>query len=234
MTTTAPFTAADAAADYYLATLRRETAALPRRQRDSVRLDVAEHLQLDESDEITATDVDDVIRSLGSPAAVARAGFDEADRSSRRTIRPSFGFLSKRLQAVVALIYGIPALVGLVILAAANMGQSISAVSDILDPRVLWQLAPVLLVALPPLLAPWTTWFRVSVVCFGAYALYLVAQVVVISFAISNVLAASFYTVNLSTLLTTHALGFILSGVALWWSPRVLRSHRAPSQEAAS
>lgn len=233
MTTITPFTASAAAADY-LTELRRETAALPRRQRDSVRLDVAEHLELDEPDEITATELDDVIHSLGSPAAVARAGFDEADRSSRRTIRPSFDFLSKRLQGAIALLYGIPALAGLVLLAVANMGQSISAVSDVIDPRVLWQLAPVLLVSLPPLVAPWTTWFRVSVVCFGAYALYLVAQVVVISFAMSNVLAASFYTVNLSTLLTTHALGFILSGVALWRSPRVLRSHRAPLNEAAS
>lgn len=199
--TTATMT--DAQRDY-AADLRRELAVLPRRSARDIRTGIEEHI-LDDGH------VD--VASFGVPSAIARSALDEQATHRGRAIRPSLRLPSKSLQLAVAVIAAPFVLFAL--LAFPNAGSV-----DSLIGAILW-----VVIALPPLLVRWPTWWSTSIACAFAHVAYVVVALVV-SMAGRNVTAAGTAFLMTPTIAIAHFAALVLALVALLRAPKVLRVGR--------
>ncbi|PPI34887.1 MULTISPECIES: hypothetical protein [unclassified Rathayibacter] len=186
----------------YTARLRRELAVLPRRSRRELLEDASEHAVGDESE---------LARSFGDPVEIARAALDQHDARTGRPMRPSLLLPSKLLQLGAAVLTGPFAAIALLDLLLNGTALGL--------PRLaLWAL-----IALPPLLARWTTWWRVSLACAALHACYL-AVAAVVTLGGGNVPAPAVALLLSAPVALAQLLALGLSAVALLRAPRVLRA----------
>jgi uncharacterized membrane protein len=191
--------------EQYLGRLRRELSVLPRTHRASTLSDLADHLD-------DAGDGERLfVSEVGTPADIARVGLESLDSAAGRSVRPSVGMPSKRLQVSALIIYGLPVLFGLI-----GQGGSSSL--------ALLQLAPLILIALPPLLSTWRLWWRVTLACTTIFGLFLVVSVVVSTTASSVDAHGTVFLVSWASL-AIRSIALVLMVIALIQAPAVLRRH---------
>ncbi|KQQ03411.1 MULTISPECIES: hypothetical protein [unclassified Rathayibacter] len=191
----------DATRQSYTARLRRELAVLPRRSRRDLLEHAAEH----------AADEPESTSSFGDPVAIARAALEQHDVGSRRPLRLSPLLPSKLLQIGAAVVTSPFALVALIDL--LTTGSTLG-----LPRMALW-----MLIALPPLLARWTRWWRVSLVCTILQTCYLAAALVV-TLGGGSVPSAGVVLLVTGPLAVAQVLALTLSVIALVRAPSVLRT----------
>lgn len=189
--------------EQYLGRLRRELSVLPRAHRESTLSDLADHLEDAGEDERL------LVSQVGTPADIARVGLESLDTAAGRSVRPSVGMTSKRLQVVALIIYGLPILFGVV-----GLGGSSSL--------ALLQLAPLILIALPPLLSTWRLWWVVSLTCTTIFGLFLVVSVVVSTTGSSVDAHGTVFLVSWASV-AIRSLALALMVIALVRAPVVLR-----------
>ncbi|MDO9394919.1 MAG: hypothetical protein Q7T71_00075 [Herbiconiux sp.] len=194
----------------YLGRLRRELAVLPRAHRESTLRDLADHLE-DAGDGRRL-----LVSEVGSPADIARAGLESLDAAAGRSVRPSAGMPSKRLQVAASIIYGMP----LLLLVSIGLGGA--------RWMALLQLVPLVLIALPPLLSTWRAWWRVSLTCTAGFALFLLVSVVVSAGAFPVSALGTIFLVSPGSV-AIRGLALLLMVIALVRAPVVLRPHRRPA-----
>lgn len=192
----------------YAAELRRELAVLPLRSRRRLLQDASEHAA-DTADEQEFAD------SFGDPAMIVRTALEQHDTDARRPSRPSLLMPSKLLQLGAAVLASPLAVIAVIdFFASGFASDSVSGLLRI----ALWAL-----IALPPLLARWATWWRASLLCTGLQACYL-AIALVIFLGGWNVPAAGIVFLLNGPLAAIQSLVFALSIVALIRAPHVLRT----------
>lgn len=195
----------DATRHDYTVQLRRELAVLPRRSRRGLLQDASEHAA-------SAGDEPGFANSFGDPAVIARAALEQHDIDARRVARPSPLMPSKLLQVGAAVLSSPFAAVALIDLLATGSTFGLPTIA-------LWAL-----IALPPLLARWTMWWRISLACTILYACSLAVASVVTLGGFNVPSAMTVFILN-GPLAATHILALTLSVVALLRAPQVLRTH---------
>ncbi|MFB2586717.1 HAAS signaling domain-containing protein [Herbiconiux liukaitaii] len=190
----------------YLQRLRRELSVLPRHHRESTLRDVSDHL------DDAAADLRPLASEVGTQADIAHAGLEGLDAAAGRSVRPSLGMLSKRLQVVASMIYAVPLLAGFI----GPGGPSQLA---------LLQLAPLLLIALPPLLSTWRLWWRISLTCTTLFGLLLVASVIVSVNPSGVPFLGTIFLVSWASV-AIRGVALLLMVIALVRAPAVLRRRR--------
>ncbi|ROP50148.1 hypothetical protein EDF44_1557 [Rathayibacter sp. PhB185] len=198
----------------YQAQLRRELAVLPRRSRRSLLQEASEHA----ADTADTADHPGIDSSFGDPVMIARTALEQQDTNARHPSRPSPLMPSKLLQLVAAVLASPLAVIAVIDLLARD--SSVDSFSDSgpdLVRILLWAL-----LALPPLFARWTTWWRASVACTTLYACYLTIALIVFLGG-WNVPSAGIVFLISGPLAISHALALALSLIALFRAPRALR-----------
>jgi hypothetical protein len=202
----------------YLRELQRELSVLPRNRGRDVLRDVTDHLDEMVDDDRSPRTI------VGAPDVIARAALRDHDQHTGKRLRPSWSMRSKQIQLFVAILYCVPAAYGLTMLFFD--GEAWPLWEQLLP---LLLLAPTPLLFVPPLTVGWTRWWAVSVVCAGAYAVYVLAAVLVSVLAGTNLLATHLFLAPLSIVALLLLPALILLATALVIAPAVLRgsAHRS-------
>lgn len=132
---------------------------------------------------------------------------------------------SKLAQAVVAVLFGVPALYGLLLLGLdATDWPGWSQLPTLLH------LVPLVPVVVAPLVVRASWWWTVSVLSATAYVAYLALQAVIITDTYPPL--TQFWLVPFSVLVPVHLPALVLLGVALLIAPGDLRAGRAGRRAA--
>lgn len=193
----------------YEAELHRELAVLPRRSRRGLLQDASEHAA-------GTADEQEFADSFGDPAVIARTALEQHDADARRPLRPSLLMPSKLLQLGAAVLAS-----PLAVMAVIDFFISGFASDPIFG---LLKIALWALIALPPLLARWTTWWKSSLLCASVQACYLTIAFIVVIGGWNVPAAGVVFLVN-GPLAALYGLAFALCIVALIRAPKVLQTH---------
>nr|WP_146085165.1 hypothetical protein [Rathayibacter sp. AY1F9] len=156
--------------------------------------------------------------SFGDPVMIARTALEQQDTNARRPSRPSPLMSSKVLQLVAAVLASPFAVFAMIDLFARDFSaDSFSDSSSGLVRILLWAF-----LALPPLFARWTTWWRTSVACTTLYACYLTIALVIFLGGWNVPSAGVVFLIN-GPLAISLAFALALSLIALLRAPKALR-----------